>query len=167
MAWPITHVLFGACILALDILTGPFLQFPILFVFPVSLSAWFCGGRWGFTLAVALPIGRTLIAQYIEHPHPIPYIVANGVIRIIVLLFLAYLVARTARQTCELKRVVRQLEGLLPICMFCKRIRDEHQSWQQLERYISQHSEAEFSHGLCPECAQKHYGDLLAENRNA
>ena len=164
MARPITHVLLGACVLALDIVTGPFLQFPIGFIVPVSLAAWFRGGRWGFTLAVALPIGRILIAHYIEHPHPLSYIVANGAIRIIVLASLAYLVARTARQTRELERKVRQLEGLLPICMFCKRIRDEHQNWQQIERYISRHSEAEFSHGLCPECAKKHYGDFLAEH---
>lgn len=50
---------------------------------------------------------------------------------------------------------VRQLEGIIPICMYCKKIRDDHDSWQQLETYISQHSEALFSHGMCPECYKK------------
>ena len=54
------------------------------------------------------------------------------------------------------------LEGLRHICMFCKRIRDESESWQPIEAYISRRSDADFSHGLCPECAQKHYGDVLA-----
>ncbi|MDA8091693.1 MAG: response regulator [Nitrospiraceae bacterium] len=52
---------------------------------------------------------------------------------------------------------VRKLTGLLPICMHCKKIRDDKGYWNQLESYISEHSEAMFSHGLCPECMKKHY----------
>lgn len=47
---------------------------------------------------------------------------------------------------------VKQLEGILPICMYCKKIRDEEEKWRQMEEYISKHSEADFSHGICPEC---------------
>lgn len=47
---------------------------------------------------------------------------------------------------------VRQLSGLLPMCAYCKRIRDDGDYWQQLETYLSKHSEAEFSHGICPSC---------------
>jgi len=50
---------------------------------------------------------------------------------------------------------VKQLEGIIPICSYCKKIRDDQQSWQQLENYITEHSEAIFSHGVCPECAEK------------
>ena len=50
---------------------------------------------------------------------------------------------------------VKQLEGIIPICMYCKKIRDDQQSWQQLESYISNHSEARFSHGMCPQCAEE------------
>lgn len=50
---------------------------------------------------------------------------------------------------------VKQLRGLLPICMYCKRIRKDEDYWQQVESYISEHSEAEFSHGICPECYEK------------
>lgn len=49
-------------------------------------------------------------------------------------------------------REIRTLKGLLPICSSCKKIRTDTGEWMQLERYISQHSEAEFSHGLCPKC---------------
>lgn len=48
---------------------------------------------------------------------------------------------------------VKQLEGIIPICSYCKKIRDDHNVWNQLEKYISTHSEALFSHGICPECA--------------
>lgn len=50
---------------------------------------------------------------------------------------------------------VKQLRGLLPICMYCKKIRNDEDYWQQVETYISDHSEAEFSHGICPGCYEK------------
>ncbi len=49
---------------------------------------------------------------------------------------------------------VRQLEGIIPICMHCKKIRDDRSDWKQLEQYITDHSEAVFSHGICPACAE-------------
>ena len=51
---------------------------------------------------------------------------------------------------------IETLEGILPICMYCKKIRNDQDYWQQVESYISQHSLAEFTHGLCPECFEKH-----------
>ena len=50
---------------------------------------------------------------------------------------------------------VRQLEGIIPICMYCKKIRDDHDGWNQMEQYITEHSEARFSHGICPKCAEE------------
>lgn len=55
---------------------------------------------------------------------------------------------------------VKQLSGLLPICASCKKIRDDKGYWTQIEAYIRNHSEAEFSHSICPDCAQKIYADL-------
>jgi YesN/AraC family two-component response regulator len=54
---------------------------------------------------------------------------------------------------------VKLLSGFLPICASCKKIRDDKGYWQQIESYIHEHSEAEFSHGICPDCAKKIYGD--------
>lgn len=59
---------------------------------------------------------------------------------------------------------VRTLSGLLPICSICKKIRDDRGYWNQLEAFIEDHSEAEFSHGICNECAQKYYPDLDVYN---
>ncbi|NLT23917.1 MAG: PAS domain S-box protein [Syntrophorhabdus sp.] len=64
------------------------------------------------------------------------------------------------RLIVELKEAllkVRTLAGLLPICSSCKRIRDDEGRWQPLEDYIREHSEAEFTHTICPECAKKTY----------
>ena len=52
---------------------------------------------------------------------------------------------------------VKTLSGLLPICASCKKIRDEHGNWHSLETYIRDHSEADFSHGICPVCREKLY----------
>jgi PAS domain S-box-containing protein len=54
---------------------------------------------------------------------------------------------------------IKQLSGLLPICASCKKIRDDRGYWKQIESYISAHSEAEFTHGMCPDCSEKLYGD--------
>ncbi|MFO7886119.1 MAG: MASE3 domain-containing protein [Desulfobacteraceae bacterium] len=55
---------------------------------------------------------------------------------------------------------VKKLSGLLPICSHCKKIRDDKGYWSSIESYISQHSEAEFSHSICQECAKKYYPDI-------
>jgi hypothetical protein len=55
---------------------------------------------------------------------------------------------------------VKMLSGLLPICASCKNIRDDEGYWHQLEGYIQDHSEAEFSHGVCPDCMKKLYPDF-------
>jgi phosphoserine phosphatase RsbU/P len=72
--------------------------------------------------------------------------------------------ARLADRVQELEaalKQVKQLHGLLPICMYCKKIRNDGDYWQQVETYISDHSEAEFSHGICPECYEKHVKSQL------
>lgn len=55
---------------------------------------------------------------------------------------------------------VKTLSGLLPICASCKKIRDDSGYWYQIEKYIQEHSEATFSHGICPDCAGKLYPGL-------
>ncbi len=55
---------------------------------------------------------------------------------------------------------VKKLSGLLPICASCKKIRDDQGYWNQIENYIREHSEAEFSHSLCPECVENMYPGL-------
>ncbi len=57
---------------------------------------------------------------------------------------------------------VKQLQGLLPICMFCKKIRDDRDTWQRIESYISSQTEAQFSHSICGECLREHYPEQAA-----
>lgn len=77
------------------------------------------------------------------------------------------MLARAIRYAIERKKLLAQLEhsareikklrGILPICASCKKIRDDKGYWTQVEVYISDHSGTEFSHGICPECAEKMY----------
>ncbi|HKI48451.1 MAG TPA: response regulator [Desulfobacteria bacterium] len=55
---------------------------------------------------------------------------------------------------------IKTLRGIIPICSNCKKIRDDDDSWQRIEKYIGDHSEAVFTHSICPDCAKKLYPDL-------
>jgi sigma-B regulation protein RsbU (phosphoserine phosphatase) len=63
--------------------------------------------------------------------------------------------ARRVRELEEALENVKLLTGLLPICSYCKKIRDDKNYWQKVENYISQHSDAVFSHGICPDCFER------------
>jgi hypothetical protein len=60
---------------------------------------------------------------------------------------------------------IRTLEGIIPICASCKKIRDDHGYWNQLETYIADHSRAHFSHGLCPDCLARYEQEMDAGHR--
>lgn len=74
--------------------------------------------------------------------------------------------AQLAAQVQELRAALEHistLQGILPICSYCKKIRDDQGYWSQVEAYISTHSVARFSHGICPGCLEKHYPEAAAE----
>lgn len=73
-------------------------------------------------------------------------------------------------QIVELERAlehVKVLQGLLPICSYCKRIRDDKNYWRQLETYFSDHSDVVFSHGICPDCYEKNWKMELSQAGSA
>jgi len=59
---------------------------------------------------------------------------------------------------------IKMLRGIVPICSFCKKIRDAEGNWSEVEAYVSKHSEAQFSHGFCPECGELHYGESFEDS---
>lgn len=72
------------------------------------------------------------------------------------------LIQRSLDDKARLEQLLSEisvLKGILPVCSFCKKIKDENDQWQSMEYYISSHSEAQFSHGFCPECGKEHYED--------
>lgn len=146
-------------ILVADYFSGPFIQFPFTYLIPISLAAYYSGRRWGLFFAVVMPLVRLYfhIALWAA-PWTIIEAGINGLIRVVVFSAFAFIIDRIARQTRELSNEVTMLEGLLPICSHCKRIRDQNEEWQVLEKYIQDRTPTTFTHGICPECAQKHWG---------
>lgn len=158
---PATWLALGASFLFADYTLGPDVTVPALYIIPVGVAAWYGGLQWALPLAICMALIRiTFLYIWGE---PLLTLILNFLNRGIPLFFVAYLVARTARQTRELQSRVKMLEGMLPICSFCKKIRDDKQQWHRLEKYIESQTDAYFSHGVCPECSNKHYKPFLEE----
>ena len=150
---PLTLLLTSVLIVVADYLSGPAIQFPVLFLLPVALGSWYVGFTFGGILALLLPLTRVVWLPAGGGYQSFIIVVVNTGIRIIALGYVAYFIDLNARRMKELK----VLKGLLPICGVCKKIRNEKGEWQQVEMYISGHSEARFSHGLCPTCARQFF----------
>lgn len=150
-------MLLAAAILGLDYLSGPFLQFPILFVVPVVLATWSDGRAWGLAVAVVMPLVRLAFAAQWWAPDLLPLEIVDHALDMVILGGFALLAHRYFLQ----ERKIRVLQGMLPICGFCKRIRTPDEGWHQLEQFITDNSEAEFSHTFCPECGERHYSEYM------
>lgn len=77
-----------------------------------------------------------------------------------IILIISFILSKTQIQKKEAQSQIKILNGLLPICATCKKIRDDNGYWEKLENYISNHSNVDFSHGICPDCLKKHYPDI-------
>ncbi len=100
-------------------------------------------------------------------PERLEYIITSMIFILIALIFpLRWLfkdIAKREQVISELQTAldnIQTLRGLLPICASCKKIRDDDGYWHQVEVYIRDHSEAEFSHSICPLCTKKLYPDI-------
>ncbi|HMD69495.1 MAG TPA: hypothetical protein VKF42_11490 [Chitinivibrionales bacterium] len=150
---------FSTLILWVDLEAGPFIRLPILFALPVIAVSWYGGLVAGESLAIGLLLVRLLLEANIPKPWMFEDSIINTAILLLTLSLISFLVYYTNRQRMRIKI----LQGFLPICSFCKRIRTKEGKWEQMESYITRHSQAEFSHGLCPQCTEKHYGKILRE----
>ena len=119
-------------------------------------------------VVVALFMFLTLGNEIIDLPHylfndaPTSYSQRVGEIIIELSIFLIVTVIQT-RLLKRLYKRIRILEGFLPICANCKKIRNAKDQWEEMEKYISKHSLAQFSHSICPDCARQLYPDFHKE----
>jgi hypothetical protein len=153
---PVHWVLLVLGVLLLDYATGPHIQLALLFLLPVALATASQGLAAGVGVAIALPILH--LSFFAKWPPPASWTlqIADTLIDVVLLVAIALMVDYIVRQDRE----IRVLEGLLPICSFCKRIRDEQGEWRQLETYIAARSQARFSHTFCRDCGRQEYPDL-------
>ena len=71
------------------------------------------------------------------------------------------------RLIADLKKALKEiktLRGIVPICAYCKKVRDDEGFWSQVEVYVSKHSEADFSHSYCPDCVKEHYPEVYKKD---
>jgi len=154
-------MLLSTIVLLVDYFTGPLIEFPIVFAIPVILVSWYSGIKWGIALALLLPIGRIIERSFLWEPSIDFFtILFNAAIRFCVLTGIAFMVNHVAGLTREVKR----LRGILPTCSACKRIRTPDGQWKEMETYVSEHSEARFSHGICDECRERLYPEFSKKN---
>jgi len=144
-------------VLTVDYLTGRIIRFPIAYVLPVGIAAWMNKKHAAYILAFTLPTARIVFHFLWHETESMPIAILNSIILILTLFLYAYLVEMVARQKRLLSKRLKVMEGILPVCASCKRIRTQTGEYEQMEKYISEHAEVSFSHGLCPECTQKLY----------
>jgi hypothetical protein len=151
-------VLAGVLVLAADYFVGVDSQFPMLYAIPVALAAWY-SDRWpAVALAIAVPVFHIgFVLTVMGGTESAMLLATMTAARGVVILIMALWFARLAKHERQLLRYVVKLEGLLPICSVCKSIRNEAGAWEPLETFISSRSDADFTHGLCPNCVAHHY----------
>lgn len=151
---PIYWVTFSLICVAIDYKTGPFIQFPLVYLAPISLASWYGGRGWGLALALILPLFRLAFRTIWDPPWTLLESSINAAIRITVFASFAWLIDRTARQMRELRRM-QLLEGMLGVCRVCKKIRDQRAgAWQPLDAYVAGHPD-EFRPDVCPDCTKQ------------
>lgn len=149
----------AAVLLVLDYAFSIDTAFPSFYAVPVLLAAWYSGRGPAVALGIGLPLAHLALLFARATPSVVLTTpIAVTAIRGAVVLLIALWIERFAEHERALERHVRTLEGLLPICMHCKNIRNDAGEWERLEGYIGQRSAATFSHGLCPSCQELHYG---------
>ena len=158
---PLWWVPVGVGLIWLDYVDGANAQYPVVYVIPVALAAWY-SGRWpALALAAAVPFMHGVFLTTLWNPQGDVFAgVGPTILRATVIIVLALWFARLSEHERELHRYMERLEGLLPICAFCKSIRNKDGDWEPLETYISERSEAEFTHGFCPTCGKTHYPEI-------
>ena len=154
----------------LDYLTGLELEFSAFYILPVLFAAWMAGWRWGMAVALLNTIAWSVVDHWAGHVHINAFYAVwefldHALVYLVVAAVVGGLRTAIARQrdlNLELSQAleeVGELKGLLPVCAWCHKIRDDQGYWGQLETYIEARSRASFTHGICPECEAK----VLAE----
>ncbi|HEX6324228.1 MAG TPA: hypothetical protein VFZ36_10925 [Vicinamibacterales bacterium] len=151
---PYYSLAIAAFVVALDYAVGPHLEFPGLFIVPVMYGAWYGGARWGLPLSL-LPFAHVANVWALGAPDGLFPATLSTIFRVAVLMPVAWWIATVAASQRALRKEVDMLEGLLPICSYCKKIRDDTGDWQALEKYIQERSDATFTHGICDACLKE------------
>lgn len=153
----------------LDYATGRESDLFVFYFVPVALAAWRAGRGAGILMALIAAVAW-FESDFLSEPSYL-WVVGSWDTAMRLTAFLGTALAtwkireELAREQALNRALatamaeVKQLRGIIPMCSFCRKIRDDKNQWIPLESYISKHSDAQVSHGLCPACYKKHYGE--------
>jgi K+-sensing histidine kinase KdpD len=155
-----------------DYISGWELGFFVFYFVPISFAAWYIGRKPAVAIAIISALTWFSADYFIaSHYSSLYYAFWNSFVRLVAFLFTALLISKIKAILETEKKIsadlqnsldhIKQLKGMLPICASCKKIRNDKGYWEQIEHYISERSETEFSHGLCPDCAVRLYPELM------
>ena len=147
----------------MDYATGLELEFSAFYILPVLLAAWMAGWRWAMALALVNTIAWSAVDHWSGHIHLNAFyalweFLDHALVYLLVAATVGGLRLAIARQRAlnlELSQAleeVGELKGLLPVCAWCHKVRDDQGYWGQLETYVEARSQASFTHGICPDC---------------
>jgi len=166
LKWSVLTVFITLILGGVDWASGYDLNFFVFYFFPVFFAAWFLGMVGSVFLAILCSMvwfGADVLTGHTYESNV--YAVWNTMIRLITFLTIGWSVSAlkhtldSERETSEKLRrslsEIKVLQSFLPICAQCKKIRDEKGVWQDLEVYISEHANTQFSHSYCPECYKR------------
>ena len=151
---PYYSLVIAAFVVVLAYAVSPQVEFPGLFVVPVAFAAWYGGMKWALPLC-ALPFAQVWFLSLSHGQAGLFEATVSAVVRVVTLIPVAWWIASVAASQRALAQEVELLEGLLPICSYCKKIRDDDGEWQMLEKYIQERSSATFTHGVCETCLKE------------
>lgn len=141
-----------------DYITGSEVSVWALYVVPIAWIVWQANVVWGFVMSL-LAAGAWIWADFADkHYYVHPWIRwERGAMNLLVFCFIAFSFDGFKRSLASKSRKVKQLQGILPICIACNRIRDSSGRWTDLDTYLREHSEAQPEARLCPECTGARY----------
>ena len=158
-------------------LSGYKIHMDIFYLIPIAFVVWFVGKKAGIVMSFVAIATRTesrFIGGKILHNYFITswntaiHLAFFLVVTLLLTRLRAYMQERT-NLISELQSAlsdVKELSGILPICASCKKIRNDEGYWQNVEEYLTKHTNAEFSHGLCKECSEKLYPQFCRRNED-
>ena len=157
--------------------TDPELGFSIFYVIPVFALTWRMGGIAGLVMSTACTIVRGVVEMIGRPEQSLTHPAWNAFSGFLLFASITFLVTRIKLDmtrlrdtTTELQKAlgeVKRLTGLLRICAWCRRIRTDDGAWVQLEKYVEDHADIDITHGICPDCVDKHYPGYAPEKRAA
>ena len=154
-----------------DYVTGYEFGFFLFYFLPIVIAAWKVGPTSSYLISILSSI-VWFLSDISSHPYSsVLFAFWNTIMLLLCFLIIAYFTSKIQFLLQEkndtsrpLLSQVKTLSGLIPICASCKKIRDDKGDWQRIEEYIEERTNAEFTHGLCPECFDKLLKEAGVEN---